>query len=96
MKEIGLRMAIGAQHSNAIWLVLRDSVSWVAAGIFIGLPLGVSGTHWIKSFLFGVPAVDPLAISAAVFLIVILSSFAAYFPARRAATIDPMRALRHE
>ncbi|MGC2659095.1 MAG: FtsX-like permease family protein [Bryobacteraceae bacterium] len=96
MKEIGVRMAIGARHSNVIWLVLRDSVSWVAAGIFVGLPLGVSGAHWIKSFFFGVPEIDPLAITAAVFLIVILASFAAYFPARRAARIDPMRALRHE
>ncbi len=94
--EIGIRMAIGAQRSNVTWLVLRDSATLTAVGIFVGLPLGLGGTRWIKSFLFGVPTVDPVAITAAVLLILILASFAAYLPARRAARIDPMRALRHE
>ena len=94
--EIGIRMAIGAQRANVIWLVLRDSALLIAAGVFVGLPLALAGTRWIKSFLFGVPALDPLAIAAAVFLILILASFAAYLPARRAARIDPLRALRHE
>jgi predicted permease len=94
--EIGIRMAVGAQRSNVIWLVLRDSAFLIAIGVSTGLPLGLGGTRWIKSFLFGVPAVDPSAIAAAVILILILASFAAYIPARRAAGIDPMRALRHE
>lgn len=94
--EIGIRMAIGAQRSNVIWLVLRDSALFIAIGVFVGLPLALIGTRWIKSFLFGVPAVDPLSVAAAVLLIVILGLMAGYFPGRRAARIDPMRALRHE
>ncbi len=94
--EIGLRMAIGAQRSHVIWLVLRDSALLISAGVLIGLPLGLAASHWLKSFLFGIPAVDPLAIAAAILLLGILASFAAYLPARRAARIDPMRALRHE
>ena len=94
--EIAIRMAIGAQRSNVIWLVLRDSALLIAVGVVVGLPLALSGTRWIKSFLFGVPAVDPLAIAAAVLLIMILALIAGYFPARRAARIDPMHALRHE
>jgi len=94
--EIGIRMAIGAQRSNVIWLVSRDSALLIVAGVVVGLPFALIGTRWIKSFLFGVPAVDPLAICAAVLLIVILGLMAGYFPARRADKIDPMRALRHE
>ncbi|HXJ38380.1 MAG TPA: FtsX-like permease family protein, partial [Bryobacteraceae bacterium] len=94
--EIGIRMAIGAQRSNVVWLVLRDSALLIAVGVFVGLPLALAATRWIKSFLFGVPTLDPLAIAAAILLILILASFAAYLPARRAARIDPMRALRHE
>ncbi len=94
--EIGIRMAIGAQRASIIWLVLRDSAFLVLAGVVLGLPLALSGTRWIKSFLFGVPPLDPLAIASAILLILALASLAGYLPARRAAKIDPMRALRHE
>ena len=94
--EIGIRMAVGAQRPNVIWLVLGDSVFFIAAGVVLGLPLALGGAHWLKSFLFGVPPLDPMAITAAVLLIVALASFAGYLPARRAAKIDPVRALRHE
>ena len=94
--EIGLRMAIGAQRRSVIWLVLHESVMLIAAGILLGLPFALSGTRWLKSFLFGVPAVDPLALGGAVALILTLALLAGYLPARRAALIDPMQALRHE
>ncbi len=61
-----------------------------------GLPLGLSAIRWIKSFLFGMPKVDPIAIASSILVILMLASLAAYLPARRAAKIDPMGALRHE
>ncbi len=94
--EIGIRMAVGAQRSSIIWLVLHDSALLILMGLVIGVPLALSGTRWIKSFLFGVPPLDPLAAGTAILLILILASVAGYLPARRAAKVDPMRALRHE
>lgn len=94
--EIGLRMAIGAQRRNVIWLILRDSLLLTGVGVVLGLPLALSGTRWLKSFLYGVKGTDPLAIAFAVLLILALALLAGYLPARRAAGIDPMRALRHE
>jgi predicted permease len=94
--EIGLRMAIGAQRRNVIWLILRDSLILTGVGVVLGLPLALSGTRWLKSFLYGVQGTDPLAIACAVLLLVALALLAGYLPARRAARIDPMRALRHE
>ena len=94
--EIGIRMAIGAQRNNVIWLVLHDSAILMLVCIVIGLPLALSSARWIKSFLYGVPALDPLSIAAAILLILALASLASYLPARRAAQIEPMRALRQE
>ncbi len=94
--EIGIRMAIGAQRRNVVWMVLRDSFLLIALGLLAGLPFALGATRWLKSFLFGIGEVDPLAITAAVLLICALALLAGYLPARRAARIDPMRALRHE
>ena len=76
--EIGIRMAIGAQRRSVIWLVLRDSFALIAIGIVFGLPLALSGTRWIKSFLFGVEELDPFAIATTVLLIVALAMLAGY------------------
>ncbi|MGI9074660.1 MAG: ABC transporter permease [Bryobacteraceae bacterium] len=94
--EIGIRIAIGAQRANVLWMVLRESVVLIAAGLVFGLPLAWVAARWIRTFLFGVPVADPLAIAGAVFLIAIASLVAAYLPASRATKIDPMRALRYE
>ena len=79
-----------------LWMVLRESVFLTAAGLVFGLPLAWAATHWIKTFIFGVPIADPLAVTGAVFLIAVASLLAAYLPASRAAKIDPMHALRYE
>ncbi len=94
--EIGIRMAIGAQRRSVVWMVLRDSLVLIALGLLVGLPLALAATSWLKSFLFGVRDADPLALAASIVLILALALLAGYLPARRAAKIDPMRALRHE
>jgi predicted permease len=94
--EIGIRMAIGAQRGNVLWMVLRESVILIAAGLVFGVPLAWLATRWIRTFLFGVPVADPLAVAGAVLLIAVASLLAAYLPASRATKIDPMHALRYE
>jgi ABC-type antimicrobial peptide transport system permease subunit len=94
--EIGIRMAVGAQWGRVLWMVLQDSLLLVAFGLGVGLPLGFLATRSIRNLLFGVGSTDPLALSASVFLILLLGSFAAFLPARRAAAMDPLTALRRE
>jgi ABC-type antimicrobial peptide transport system permease subunit len=81
---------------SVLWMVLRESIVLIAAGLVFGLPLAWVATRWIRTFLFGVPVADPLAIAGAVFLIVIASLIAGYLPAFRATKIDPVHALRYE
>jgi ABC-type antimicrobial peptide transport system permease subunit len=89
-------MAVGAQKSHVISLVLRDLVFVLLVGLLLGLPFALGATRWLESFLFGVRPLDPLAFSVSVLLIAGITLLAGYLPARRAAKIDPMRALRHE
>ena len=94
--EIGIRMAIGAQRGDVILLVLRD-LGWVLlAGLVLGLTLALGAMRWLESFLFGVKRLDPLALTGAILLIGAIALLAGYMPARRAAKIDPIRALRYE
>jgi macrolide transport system ATP-binding/permease protein len=94
--EIGIRIAIGAQRMNVLWMVLRDSIVSIAAGLVFGLPLAWAATRWIRTFLFGVPVADPLATAGAVLLIANASLIAGYLAAFRATKIDPVHALRYE
>jgi ABC-type antimicrobial peptide transport system permease subunit len=94
--EIGTRMAIGAQKSDVIALVLRDLIFVLLGGLLLGIPCAFGATRWLESFLFGVKPLDPFALSASIRLIGAMALFAGYLPARRASTIDPMGALRHQ
>jgi predicted permease len=94
--EFGIRMALGAQRSDMLRLVLRQSLSLVSVGIALGIALAIGGTRILSSLLFGVGATD-LQTYTGVTLILISSALAAcYFPARRASLVDPMVALRNE
>jgi predicted permease len=95
-KEIGIRMALGAQRSNLVWFFLRDSAVMVILGLTCGLPVAMGATRWIRSFLYGLPHFDWLAIGGTIFLLTAVSALAAFIPARRATKVDPMVALRHE
>jgi ABC-type antimicrobial peptide transport system permease subunit len=95
-REIGVRMALGAQAHNVLWLVLRETLFLVAIGIAIGSTVALAATRLIKGFLFGLSANDPLTIALAVSLMLAVAALAAYLPARRATKVDPMMVLRLE
>lgn len=94
--EIGIRMALGAQRPQVLWMVLREAAVLVVLGLMFGLPLAMGASRWIKSFLFGTPPVDLASIGAALLLMAVVSALAGLLPARRATKVDPMDALRHE
>jgi putative ABC transport system permease protein len=95
-REIGVRMALGAQARNVLWLVLRETLFLVAIGIAIGVPVALAATRLIKGFLFDLSANDPLTIALAVSLMLAVAALAGYLPARRATKVDPMMVLRQE
>lgn len=95
-KEIGIRMALGADRAQVVYLVV-EKVGWmICAAIAMGIPLSLLLGHALRSQLFHVADNDPLILLAAALLSILVAAMAAYLPARRAATIDPMRALRNE
>jgi predicted permease len=94
--EIGIRMALGAERSNVLQMVLRGAFKRVVIGLILGLPLAVGAGRLISSQLYGVSSWDPLALTVAATALAICSFFAAIIPATRAASISPMNALRVE
>jgi predicted permease len=95
-REIGIRIAIGAQQQLVIWMVVRETLGLVVAGAALGTVTALVVGRYIKSQLFGVAPTDPVAISAAVLLLLAVAAAAGYLPARRASRINPVRALRYE
>jgi predicted lysophospholipase L1 biosynthesis ABC-type transport system permease subunit len=94
--EIGLRMALGAQRGQVLWMILRESLIVAAFGVAVGLPLAFAGARLLKSMLFGLSPADPLTFAFALVGIAALATFSAFLPARRASSVDPMVALRYE
>jgi ABC-type antimicrobial peptide transport system permease subunit len=103
--EIGIRMALGARPGAVAWIVLRETLVLGACGVAIGVPAVLAGSPlldhflapgWRNSFAFGLKANDPVIIFVAALLLASAGLLASYLPARRAARIDPMAALRHE
>jgi predicted permease len=95
-RELGLRLALGAQKANIYGLVMRDGLIPVLIGAAAGIGVAFASARVIGSLLFQVSPYNPLIVSAAVFVLVAIGSAACMLPARRAAEIDPMRALRAE
>jgi ABC-type antimicrobial peptide transport system permease subunit len=96
MKEIGIRMALGAQRANVLKLVLRRGVAMVSIGVTAGV-LGALGlTRYLEGMLYGITALDTetYVVAAAAFAAVAL--VASYLPARRATRVDPLTVLRYE
>jgi predicted permease len=95
-REIGIRMALGASRESTAFLILRDTARMAAIGLVLGLPLAVGATRLETSMLFGVRPLDALSLLGAIGLLSIAISLAAWLPARRAASVNPMQALRTE
>jgi ABC-type antimicrobial peptide transport system permease subunit len=93
---MGLRMALGALPGDVLALVMKEVGLLVAAGAAIGLAAATVLSRFIESQLFGMKAVDPLIFSAATVVLALAAGLAGYIPARRAARIDPIKALRYE
>jgi predicted permease len=94
--EIGLRMALGAQRRQVLWLIERQVVVLAIAGLAIGVPIAIALAPLVGSLLFGVAPTDRLVIVVSASVMLIAAVSAGFLPARRAATIDPLRALRSE
>ena len=92
--EIGLRMALGAQRSTLIGMILRRTLLWTGAGLLTGLAAAFALARFIKSFLFGISSTDPLTVAGVVVVMAGIAMLASLIPALRASSVDPTEALR--
>jgi len=95
-REIGLSMALGAESGQVARSVLLQGMRPVLLGLLLGLGGAVAASRWLESLLFGVSATDPLSLAAAPALLALAALIACFIPARRAASLDPLTALRHD
>jgi len=95
-REIGIRMALGAQSNSVVWMILREVLRLVAIGVATGLPAALALSRIVQAQLYGIQPYDPLSVAAATLLLAGVAVLAGYIPARRAAAYDPVRVLRYE
>jgi putative ABC transport system permease protein len=95
-REIGIRVALGAQRGNVLQLVLGQGVRLTIVGAIVGVLGSLALTRLLKSELFGIKPTDPATLLAAAVLMLLVALAACYLPARRATHVDPLVALRHE
>jgi predicted permease len=95
-REIGLRLALGAQRRDVMRSVFSQGLNPVVGGLVVGLAAAIAVARALRSLLFGVTPTDPLSLGSVVFVLLLASAVACYVPARRAAKLDPLLALRHE
>ena len=89
-------MALGAQRSVVVRMILRRALVLAAVGLAIGLPTALGASRLVESFLFGIKPDDPLALASAVGVLLAAALLAGYLPALKASRIDPVTAVRHE
>jgi putative ABC transport system permease protein len=95
-REIGIRMALGATSQAMAWSVVRQGLLQAGAGLLAGVPAALGLTRFMQSVIFGVTARDPLTFALLPALLTVVAAFACYLPARRAARVDPLRAIKAE
>ena len=95
-REIGVRMAIGASRANILRMVLREAGLLVVLGLTVGLAASLLAAQFMRSLLFAVSPYDPFTFTAMGFLLLLTGLMAAWWPARRAASSEPMQTLRME
>jgi predicted permease len=95
-REIGIRMALGAERGSVVWLVGRHAAALVLIGAAIGIPAALSLSKLVKSFLYGIKPQDTTAIVASLLALLLVAAVASAVPARRATRVDPMEALRQD
>ncbi len=94
--EFGIRMALGAERRNVLWVVLRETLTLAIAGTVIGLTLALASGRLVESLLYGVKSTNPLVMGSSIVAMIVVALLAGYLPARRATQIDPSVALRYE
>jgi ABC-type antimicrobial peptide transport system permease subunit len=95
-REIGVRMALGTNRNSVMAMVLRDAFAHVGVGLALGIPAAIGAGHLIANQLYGVRPWDPLTLLTATLLLGLATLAAAFIPARRATSIDPIQALRSD
>ena len=94
--EIGIRLALGAQSTNVLRMILRESLVLLVVGTCLGVPLAIMATKVIKEQLFAMDAIDPISFAGALAVVSVMTVIAGWLPARRAANVNPVTALRCE
>jgi predicted permease len=94
--ELGLRLALGAPRARVLWMVFRESLLLIVAGLAIGLPVVIAASRLVGTILFEVNPNDPATLAVAMTLLLLVGAWAGYLPAWRASNVDPLTALRQE
>jgi hypothetical protein len=95
-RELGVRIALGAQRTDVLRMVLKEAMLLVLVGIAVGVPASLASARVISSMLYGLKSYDPIAMVAVITLLAAVGAFAGFIPARRATKVDPIVALRYE
>jgi ABC-type antimicrobial peptide transport system permease subunit len=95
-REIGIRMALGADAGSVVWLIAREALLLIAAGSITGIGIATLAGRLLRSYLFGISPADPITLFASAAMMLIIAAIAVCVPAARAARIDPLVALHYD